>query len=865
MKRPTFIHKVLIISTLITCLLLKVQAQFSKIEVQTGHAGKIYSLAYSPDGKYLVSASSDGTMKVWELATGKIVRSLEGHSGAVYTVEFSPDGHFLASGGFDKTIKIWDFKTGKIIKTFRGHHNSVFKLLFSHDGKRLASAGWDYVVKLWDLEQSKELLTFKEHRSFVLSLDFSPNDSQIVSCGGDEQIFIWEANTGKVVRNLQGHDRAVTDVKFNHKMDFLLSCGQDQSIRFWNLETGLLIKVIREKNFLTSLCFSPDSQSIVVASGKPAVIIKPFRQREMELDKKQDTVLPPGNLIKKLKVYQILDTVQVNDSLQIIEKVISGRRLRTFTGHSDKINKVVYSPDGKHIASASNDKTIKIWDAETGKLVKNLVGQVSGIKSAVVSRDGKFMLTFSGNFFAQSPYTIKLWDIYNAEQLQTFKPSKQRLTCIDISSDGQIIATGDALRRVKLWKVGKYKSFRTFRGHSQKVNRVKFFPSGKYVSSVSNDGSVCIWETDSRKLLFKLQEHRGRVLALDICPSKALFATGGIDKKIIIWKYNTYLWLRVKVKQVIAAHQGAVQALAFSPNGSLLASGSGDRTIKIHKTSDGELIQSLEGDNQWVSSLSFSNDGKYLAANIAHKKIKIWEIQSGELLTTLKAHKQFVEAVKFVPHSHLLLSASHDASVKLWDWKKSEELCSFYSMKDENYLSIAPDNFYKRSLDKGNSLAFVNGINILNFNKLDSIYKQADTLTKRLHRYLIVPKPVKRDSLKTDSTQVEQEEDYVEHEIWVNVLNRDSITDFVSERILKLEVQAIDNQYVMSNLYVSLNGKDLYGKNGKKLKKEKTKNYITTLKIPLILGENRIELRAKNIKGQSSPKEIIIVEYEKEE
>jgi nitrous oxidase accessory protein NosD len=181
----------------------------------TGHTDWVYSVAFSPDGKLLASGSRDWTIKLWDVASGSLVRTLSGHTGAVNSVAFSPDGKLLASGSRDWTIKLWDVASGSLVRTLTGHSESVTSVAFSPDGRLLASGSGDRTIKLWEVASGREVRTLSGHTDWVYSVAFSPDGRLLASGSNDDTIKLWEVATGSEVRTLTGHTDWVYSVAFS--------------------------------------------------------------------------------------------------------------------------------------------------------------------------------------------------------------------------------------------------------------------------------------------------------------------------------------------------------------------------------------------------------------------------------------------------------------------------------------------------------------------------------------------------------------------------------------------------------------------------------------------------------------------------
>jgi WD40 repeat protein len=287
--------------------------------VLIGHNGSVESVAFSPDGKILASGSRDDTIKLWDVATGREIRTLQGHTGDVNSVAFSPDGKVLASGSWDKTIKLWDVATGTLLRTLKGHTDYVRSVAFSPDGKVLASGSFDNTIKLWDVATGREIRTLSGHTLDVASVAFSPDGRILASGSVDTTIKLWDVATGALLRTLRGHTGIVHSVAFSPDGKVLAS-GSWEEVKLWHMATGSVLRTLSGyTGWVRSVAFSPN--------GK---------------------VLASGSEDKTIKLWD----------------VATGTLLGTLKGHTGWVESVAFSPDGKILASGSWDGTILLWDVE---------------------------------------------------------------------------------------------------------------------------------------------------------------------------------------------------------------------------------------------------------------------------------------------------------------------------------------------------------------------------------------------------------------------------------------------------------------------------------------------------------------------
>ncbi|OGV56472.1 MAG: hypothetical protein A2X45_03405 [Lentisphaerae bacterium GWF2_50_93] len=282
-----------------------------------GHTGSVGSASFSPDGKYALSGSSDSTLKLWNVDTGRCLITFVGHTRSVYSVNFSPDGKYACSGGLDNNVKLWDIKTGQCLRTFIGHTDWVRSVRFSPDGKYALSGSNDKTLKLWNLQSGQCLHTFDGHMDSVISACFSPDGKYALSGSFDITPKLWDIETGECLLTFEGHENSVCSVCFSPDGKSTLSGSKDGTLRLWNVETGQCLRTFMGHTAsVVSVCFSPD--------GKYAL---------------------SGSSDSTLKLWNV-DT---------------GRCLITFVGHTRSVYSVNFSPDGKYALSGGLDNNVKLW------------------------------------------------------------------------------------------------------------------------------------------------------------------------------------------------------------------------------------------------------------------------------------------------------------------------------------------------------------------------------------------------------------------------------------------------------------------------------------------------------------------------
>ena len=631
---------------------------------QLGSAYGFTSVAFSPDGRRLITGSDDDTTTLWDVETGMVLRTLVGptrswwsHILGVSSVAFSPDGKMILTGSRDKTAELWDAETGREIHTLRGHSDEITSVAFSPDGRTALTGSKDKTARLWDVAAGQELRVFSGYQDAVTSVAYSPDGGSVVAVSDDGTGKFWNASTGSEIFPIAGR-YAFKSVAFSHDGNRIVTGGSDTIARLWDANTGKEIRAFTgHTESIFSVAFSPSDRVLLTESDDSTR----------------------------------LWNADSGDSLGAID-----------TNRGYPVG-AAFSPDGASMLIGFSDYA-RIWNLKTGKPGTIFQGDSNPLKQISLSADGTRMLVLSTTLRMVAQHVkgdfgksveMRLWD------LETGRVIRAATTDIPFGSDGvlapdgrMMLAGSDGKGSAELSDPETGHPILALQGHTDQITGIAFSRDGRRVLTGSWDGTAKLWDTSTGRVIrtFRVPAAPVGTVALSPDGHQAVTCSGDRDESVKLWDADTGQAIRIPA--VLASGSSVV---IFSPDGRWILTNGKDNNATLWSARTGQRVRTFIGHAEEINSAAFAPDSRTVLTGSGDNTAKLWDVDTGREIRTLRGHLSPIMSVVFAPNGRTVFTGSYDGTGKLWDVSTGQELATVLAFSDKSWAVVDPEGRYDAS------------------------------------------------------------------------------------------------------------------------------------------------------------------------
>jgi WD40 repeat protein len=663
----------------------KVKSENPQPVVSLTHSAGISSLDFSPDGNYLLSGSWDGSIKLWDINSLKLLRTIHNNNTNINSAIFSANGQYILSGSDDDATKLWDTANGNLILEMEDGYGDITSVACSTDGKYALSGSYDKTVKLWDLETGQLLRSFKGHEGNVNSVAFTNDGLYAVSASNDKTIKLWDINSGQNIRSFKGHKSEVNSVICTPDSRYLITASEEGKIIIWNISNGKKTLILNES--ADCLAVSEDSNYLLSGTGNDL--------------KYWD--LKTGELLKSLK------------------------------GHSSPVKSVAFSPDGLLGVSGSMDKSIKIWNLSSGKLFESIDGSSNYLSSMTFSQDGESAFLWVekndlGDYLSSDVIigknSLQSWNITTGKTNKPITGNSGIVMYSDFSSNGKYsvsLSTND----IKVIDLESGQIVRNFKNDLNGIHSISISPGGDLLA-VGSYKMITLLNIKDGQTLWDIHGHENIVSAIMFSPDGRSVISGSYDEKVKIWDTKSG-----KLQQTLLATSW-IKSLDISTNGEKILAGSLNE-IFIWNSSTGKIIHTAETESGWINSVTFSPNGYYALSGGSSGNISLWNVSNGKELRTMNEHSGEISSISVSPKGNFALSSSADGTQKLWKIPKGELIYTSIMSNSGEFIYWTPEGYFSGSeILAKEAISIVDGLKSYSIDQFFDTYYRPDLIKAKI-------------------------------------------------------------------------------------------------------------------------------------
>ncbi len=619
--------------------------------ILNGHENIVNSASFSPDGHLVVTASQDGTVRLWDSSTGQARGPVWKHGGNVSLAVFSSDGRLVLSGSEDCTARIWEVPSEKEVAVLRGHTDNITQVCFLPGDRQVVTASDDRTARIWSTATGQEIRKIYGPDDQIDFSAFSADGQLIVVATQTGPVTILDVIKGQELARLQVNRGQIRDAVFSLDNRVLIVSSRNDEVQVWQIDSGQKMAAFYEPD-VRRLTISPHEQKFAMVTGLGPVWTR-------------------GKFMLKGHNGQVNSAAFSSDGQQILTAgddwtarvwdAVSGQQLALLQGHEDKVTSAEYSPNGQWVVTASWDHTARIWQVAAGRELAVLCGHEKGVRALALDGTGNRALTDSYDG------TVRIWDTVTGHEVASL-PNVGMSRCVAFNLAGERVATVSQQegKVVSIWSTLPPQKLMDLRGHTDNINSVASSHDGKYLVTASWDHTVRVWDAVTGECLRILSEHTEEVNSAAFSPDDRLIVapTWG---RVRVWE-----WDLSAHHEVICLKDSMVEKASFSSSGRTLMTAS-DSAVGIWDTESWQKISVLRTGGK-IRSATFCPDETMAIVSNDYHTAELWTVAPAKAIMTLRGHAGAVNSVLFSPNGNLLVTASDDGTARLWEMPSGQKV-----------------------------------------------------------------------------------------------------------------------------------------------------------------------------------------------
>ncbi len=786
----------------------------------------------------------------------------QGHELSVLTIVQSPDSNLVATGSRDKSAKLWDLNTGREVRSFLGHEGSVNCISFTHDAKFMVTSSSDNTAKLWNVSTGENIFTTPVADKFLTAAVFSPDSKYFFTGGYPSEAHVWDFETKKIIKALkvnadQGLGYGI-NAAFSRDGKWLAIGEDNRTANVYHTATWEKAFTFSQEEgwcggCATWVAFSNDSKELLVGSNKSTL-------KKYSLTKGDLLMTYAGELEELSGIgygKQEKEIWAVTKDEIIVWDKKSGKELKRISPQLEvEINESSLAFNG-NLLLACGDNIGYQYNIESAKIERALTGLLNQRDKGGIHYDptsywdsyiakyirfkNELMLAPNGNELVKGRFgtKIKRWDIASGKTVREYKGHDKAALCYDVTQDGKKLATGGGDGKIILWNMETGDTLRTIRAHREPIFDVQISHNQKYIASASWDATIKIFDMATGERINYYDFQSNSVYNLQFHPTDLYLFVARLDNSLQLIELDTHESVRDFV-----GHTNIISSIELDPSANELLSTSWDGSIRIWDIATGLMRKKFSGHAGPVHKAIYSADGNLIYSSGADRMIRVWDYATSTQIKTFEGHKAEVTSLLLSQDGKMLISHALDGTTKFWDLDTGKEFFEHIHFGKDEWMVKNPEGYFNGTDEARKYIHFVNGTTTYSVDQFFDEFYRPDLLPKIF-------------STRGGSSQLMG----IQNKLLKSPPPSTRIAAIPGEgsTTAELYVRMVDNGGGVSELKLFHNGKRLTTADDLKLPRGTGKSTTYRQTVTLVGGNNAFEARAinnDNIESSASQVEV---------